>query len=111
LKISDASSASRADDTSKLKNAILDLIYEDPKKGSTFPLELQDERLVASDSKSLRGSHNIETAYHLCLLKLKATFEEDPQCVCAYIHLINDNIHLQVVSGSNRRRIDNPDSS
>jgi hypothetical protein len=50
---------------SKLKNAIFDLIYEDPKKRSTFALELQDERLVASDSKSLRGFNNIETA-HLC---------------------------------------------
>jgi hypothetical protein len=79
LQISEASCASRADDTSKLKNAILDLIYEDPKKGSIFPLEFQDEKLISADSKNLRGFNNIETAYHLCPLKFKAAFKRDPQ--------------------------------
>jgi hypothetical protein len=81
LQISEASCASRADDTSKLKNAILDYIYEDPKKGSSFPPALQNEKLVSAAPKSLRGFRNIETTYHLCPLKFKSTFEENPQYV------------------------------
>jgi len=62
----------------------LDYIYENPTKGSTFPPELQDEKLV-SDSKSLRGFQNIETAYHLCPLKFKAAFEENPRYVKMHV--------------------------
>lgn len=47
--------------------------------GSTFPLALQDEKLISADSKSLRGFKNIETAYHLCPMKFKAAFKGDPQ--------------------------------
>jgi hypothetical protein len=39
---------------------------------------LQGTRLVASDSKSLRGFHHIDLADLLCLLKLTAEFECDP---------------------------------
>ena len=69
---------SRSDDTGKLKFDILKYIYEDPKKGSRFPVELQDAHVVASDSKMLRGFRHIDFADHLCPLRLKAQFERDP---------------------------------
>jgi len=65
----------------------LDYIHENPKKGSRFPPELQDEKLISSDSKSRRGFQNIETAYLLCPLRFKALFEENPQYVNAHIYV------------------------
>ncbi len=60
---------------------MLEYIYENPKNGSRFPPELQDVKLISSDSKSLRGFQNIETAYLLCPLRFKAAFEENPRYV------------------------------
>jgi hypothetical protein len=68
----------RSDDTTKLKTAILSLIHEDPKQGSTFAHDYNFARLIAGDPKELRGFHHIDTAAHLCPLRLKAHFEDDP---------------------------------
>ena len=78
LKISNAAAHSRSDDTGRLKSDILEYIYEDPKKGSRFSLELQHTRPLASDPKALRGFLHIDLADLLCPLNLKAQFERDP---------------------------------
>jgi hypothetical protein len=39
---------------------------------------LQGTRLVASDSKALHGFLHIDLADHLCPMKLKAQFDDNP---------------------------------
>ena len=68
----------RSDDTTKLKSAIIASIYEDPKQGSPFAGDYDFNILIASDSKDLRGFQHVDTAAHLCPLRLQARFENDP---------------------------------
>jgi hypothetical protein len=68
----------RSDDTTKLKSAIITFIHEDPKQGSPFASDYDFNILIASDSKDLRGFQHVDTATHLCPLRLKAHFENDP---------------------------------
>ena len=72
-----AAAASRSDDTTKLKSAILTYIHEDPKRGSKFSDTDNFELLVTSDSKDLRGFRHLDTAVHLCPLRLMDDFEND----------------------------------
>ncbi|KAF8876376.1 hypothetical protein CPB84DRAFT_1852984 [Gymnopilus junonius] len=76
--ISEASSASRGDDTAKLKASIVDLIYEDPKLGSMFAADYDIECLISSDGKQSRGFYHLDTAAHLCPLRLREDFDADP---------------------------------
>jgi hypothetical protein len=78
LKVSSAASGLRSDDTTKLKSAILSFIHEDPKRGSIYATDHEMEILVASDAKDLRGFKHVDTAAHLCPLRLKADFDKDP---------------------------------
>jgi len=78
LKVSSAASGLRSDDTTKLKSAILSFLHEDPKHGSKYAADYEVEILVASDAKDVRGFRHIDTAAHLCPLRLKADFDEDP---------------------------------
>jgi hypothetical protein len=78
LKVSSAASGLRSDDTAKLKSAILSFIHEDPKRGSIYATDYVMETLVASDAKDLRGFKHVDTAAHLCPLRLKADFDRDP---------------------------------
>jgi hypothetical protein len=79
LKISEAACGLRSDDTTRLKSAILTYFYEVPKNGSTFANDYDNfEVLVASDGKDLRGFQHMDTAVHLCPLRLKEQFEVDP---------------------------------
>ena len=64
-----------------LKSAILEYIYENPKKGSRFDADIQNECLFLSDSKEQWGFRNVDIADHLCPLRLKAEFENDPTYV------------------------------
>jgi hypothetical protein len=77
-KISSSASGLRSDDTTKLKSAIIGFIHEDPKKGSVYAADYEMEILVASDIKDMRGFRHVDTASHLCPLRLKAEFEKDP---------------------------------
>ena len=78
FKVSQAACGLRSDDTTKLKSSILTYIHEDPKQGSIFAFDYDVQILIASDSKDLRGFRHIDTAVHLCPLRLKANFEQDP---------------------------------
>jgi hypothetical protein len=78
LKVSSAASGLRSDDTTKLKSAILSFLHEDPKHGSKYAADYEVEILVASDTKDVRGFSHVDTAAHLCPLRLKADFDEDP---------------------------------
>jgi len=78
LQISEAASASRSDDTAKLKSAILTYMHEDPKHGSRFKDDYDFELLVPGDSKDKRGFRHLDTAVHLCPLRLIDKFEKDP---------------------------------
>jgi hypothetical protein len=78
LKVSSAASGLRSDDTTKLKSAILSFIHEDPKHGSIYATDYVMEILVPSDAKDLRGFKHVDTAAHLCPLRLKADFDKDP---------------------------------
>ena len=62
----------------KLKCTILSFIYEDPKHGSIYAADCEVEILVASNAKDMRGFKHVDTAAHLCPLRLKANFDEDP---------------------------------
>ena len=77
-----------ADDTSKLKSSILEYLYEEPKRGTRFPAQLQDERLLSSDAKVLRGFQNIDTTDLLCPLKFRENFEED----LMYPHVVSASL-------------------
>jgi hypothetical protein len=77
-KVSQAACGLRSDDTTKLKSSILTYIHEDPKQGSIFAYDYDLQILVASDPKDLRGFRHTDTAVHLCPLRLKADFENDP---------------------------------
>ena len=78
LEVSLAASGLQSDDTTKLKCTILSFIHEDPKHGSIYAADYEVEILVASDAKDMRGFKHVDTATHLCLLRLKADFDEDP---------------------------------
>jgi len=78
LKVSSAASGLRSDDTTKLKSTILSFLHEDPKHGSKYAADYEVEILVASDAKDIRGFGHVDTAAHLCPLRLKADFDEDP---------------------------------
>ncbi len=79
LKISEAACGLRSDDTTKLKSAILTYFYEVPKLGSLFANDYDNfEVLVASEGKGLRGFQHMDTAVHLCPLRLKEEFDADP---------------------------------
>lgn len=78
LEVSSAASGLRSDDTTKLKSAILSFIHEDPKRGSIYTADFEVEMLVASDAKDMRGFKHVDTAAHLCPLRLKADFDADP---------------------------------
>ena len=78
FQVNNAAGRSRSDDVSSLKAAILDYIYEDPKKGSRFSVDIQSERLLSNESKEYWGYRNIDTADHLCPLKLKDEFGKNP---------------------------------
>jgi hypothetical protein len=78
LKVSSAASGLRSDDTTKLKGAILSFMHEDPKTGSIYSADYEVAILVASDSKDMRGFRHVDTAAHLCPLRLKADFDDDP---------------------------------
>jgi hypothetical protein len=78
VKISEAAAASRSDDTTKLKSAILTYLHEDPKQGSRFSADFEFGLLVPSDPKEARGFRHFDTAVHLCPLRLRAEFERDP---------------------------------
>jgi len=77
--VSEAASASRSDDTTKLKSAILTYMHEDPKRGSQFAGDYDGlELLIPSDSKDKRGFKHLDTAVHLCPFRLKEDFDKDP---------------------------------
>jgi hypothetical protein len=78
FKFSDAANEARADDTSKLKFAILNYMFEDPKAGSKFKDHEGYEILIPIDIKDSRGFRHIDTASFLCPLRLKEEFEKDP---------------------------------
>jgi len=78
LKISSSASGLRSDDTAKLKSAILAFIHEDPKTGSTYAANYDVEILLPSDIKDMHGFKHVDTAAHLCPLRFKAKFNEDP---------------------------------
>jgi hypothetical protein len=78
LQISEAASASRSDDTAKLKSAILTYMHEDPKHGSRFKGDYDLELLIPGDSKDKRGFQHLDTAVHLCPFRLMDDFEKDP---------------------------------
>ena len=79
LEISEAACGLRSDDTTKLKSAILSYFYEEPKRGSMFASDYDNfEVLVASNGKDLHGFQHMDTAVHLCPLRLKEEFEVDP---------------------------------
>ncbi len=78
FKFSDAANEARADDTGKLKFALLNYMYEDPKTGSSFKDLEGYEILLPNDSKDSRGFRHIDTASFLCPLRLKKEFEKDP---------------------------------
>jgi hypothetical protein len=61
-----------------LKSGILSLIHEVPKSGSIYSADYEVEMLVAGDEKDIRGFRHVDTAAHLCPLRLKAEFDEDP---------------------------------
>jgi hypothetical protein len=77
FKLSQSAYGLRSDDTTKLKSGILAFVHEDPKHRSAFTSDYNMEILIASDSKDLRGFQHMDTAAHLCPLRLKAHFEED----------------------------------
>ena len=76
--MSEAAGNARSDDTNKLKTSILEYLYENPIRGSRFPPELENPRLLNSDPKDLRGFRNLDTADLLCPLRLRDVFLEDP---------------------------------
>jgi hypothetical protein len=78
FKFSDAANEARADDTGKLKFAILNYMFEDPKSGSKFKDLEGYEILLPIETKDSRGFHHIDTASFLCPLRLKEEFEKDP---------------------------------
>ena len=78
LQITEAASASRADNTAKLKSAILTYMHEDPTCGSPFSKDYEFGLLVPGDPKDKRGFLHLDTASHLCLLRLKEDFEGNP---------------------------------
>ena len=53
-------------------------MHEDPKRGSMYAADYKVEILVPSDAKDMRGFKHVDTAALLCLLHLKADFDEDP---------------------------------
>ena len=77
-KVSASASGLRSDDTAKLKSAILPYIHEDPKSGSVYAAFYDVELLLPSDIKDTRGFRHVDTAAHLCPLRFKAKFDEDP---------------------------------
>lgn len=78
FKFSDAANEARADDTGKLKFAIFNYIFKDPKAGSKFRDLEGYEILLPTDSKDNRGFRHVDTASFLCSLRLKEEFEKDP---------------------------------
>jgi hypothetical protein len=79
LKLSEAASASQSDDTTKLKSAILTYIHEDPAYGSRFRDDYEFGLLVPGDPKDKRGFKHLDTAVHICPVRLKDDFEKDPE--------------------------------
>ncbi|KAF8910911.1 hypothetical protein CPB84DRAFT_1958086 [Gymnopilus junonius] len=76
--ITEASGQSRGDDTSKLKTAILEYLYENPREGSKFKFDYEIEQLLSADHKNIRGFNHLDTADLLCPLSMRDEFERDP---------------------------------
>ena len=74
-----------------MKFSILEYLFENPKRGSRFPPALKNDRLLNSDSKNLRGFHNLDTADLLCPLRLHDQFNEDPMYATVGLSLCANN--------------------
>ena len=76
--VSEYAKRGRSDDTSKLKGAIVELIYEDPRAGSRFKDDYDIQCLLAGDDKDTRGFYHLDTADLLVPLSMREDFNDDP---------------------------------
>jgi hypothetical protein len=85
LQVEQASSGARGDDTSKLRDGILTIMFEDPcTRTAGFHPTLQQELLIPGSEKSVRGWAYLETAFLLCPERHLDEFKRDPKCVALF---------------------------
>ena len=78
FKISTSATSLLSDNTTKLKSAIITYIHKDRKASSIYVADYDVDILVPSNIKDICGFRHVDTASHLCPLRLKVKFDNDP---------------------------------